>query len=378
MSAEKQLSAQELYDPFIKNGVDYFCGVPDSITGPFSHYLEEYAKDRHIITANEGNAIGLAIGYHIATGKTPLVYMQNSGLGNAIDPLVSLADRSVFGTPMVLLIGWRGQPGEKDEPHHEKQGIITPDLLRDLEIPFDILSTDPSEAEKQISQTARSATELSRPHAILLEQHSLAEYSDYDLRGNVHLLSRETALGTVLGSVNEEAVVLTGIGKISRELFEYRSDSDQDLKQDLMVVGGMGHASSIALGIAIQKPERKVFCLEGDGSVLMHLGAIASIGSLAPENFYHVVFNNGLHDSVGGVKTAAQDADIPAIARACGYKSAQSVHDAKSLVKGINEMQEVGGPALLEIKISKGARLNLTRPTITPAQNKADMMTFLG
>lgn len=377
MSTERQLSTQELYDLFINNGVDYFCGVPDSITAQFCHYLEKYAKDRHVITANEGNAIGLAIGYHIATGKTPLVYMQNSGLSNAIDPLASLADKSVFSTPMVLLIGWRGQPGVKDEPHHEKQGIITPDLLRDLEIPFDILSTDPSEAEKQISQTARSATELSRPHAILLEQHSIAEYSDDDAGGNNHLLSREVALGTVLDSVNEKAVVVAGIGKISRELFEHRLDSDHDLKQDLMVVGGMGHASSIALGIALQKPERKVFCLEGDGSALMHLGAIASIGSLAPENFYHVVFNNGLHDSVGGVKTAAQDTDIAAIARACGYKGAQSVCDAESLVKGIDEMQEAEGPALLEIKISKGARPNLTRPTITPAQNKTDMITFL-
>lgn len=377
MSAKIQLSSQALYDAFINNGVDYFCGVPDSITGPFSHYLERYAVDRHIITANEGNAIGLAIGYHIATGKTALVYMQNSGLSNAIDPLASLADRSVFSIPMVLLIGWRGQPGVKDEPHHEKQGKITPDLLRNLEIPFDILSTDPSEAEKQISQTARNAADLSRPHAILLEQHSIAEYSDYDVGDNKQLQSREAALRTVLGLVNEQAIVVAGIGKLSRELFEHRLENGQNLKKDLMVVGGMGHASSIASGIALQKPERKIFCLEGDGSMLMHLGVIANIGSLAPANFYHVIFNNRSHDSIGGVRTAAQDADIPAIAGACGYKSTQSVCDAESLIRGVNDMQEVEGPALLEIKISKRARPNLTRPTITPAQNKTEMMKFL-
>lgn len=303
--------------------------------------------------------------------------MQNSGLSNAIDPLVSLADRSVFGTPMVLLIGWRGQPGVKDEVHHEMQGKITTALLSDLEIPFKILSKDPLEAEEQISQMTSAASELSRPHAILLEKDTIEEYLDYEPEYEADSLSRELALQVVLGTADEDTCVITGIGKVSREIFENRSARGHGHEQDLMVVGGMGHASSIALGIAMQKPERRVFCLEGDGSVLMHLGALASIGSLAPPNLYHVVFNNGLHDSVGGVKTAAPEIDLQAIALACGYKWGQSVSDAASVEKAIGEMQGLKGPGLLEVKIQGGARSNLTRPTITPAQNKTDVMTFL-
>jgi len=377
MTSKNRLSAQQLYDPLVTNGVDYFCGVPDSITSPFSHFLEESTPDKHTITANEGNAIGLAIGYHIATGKIPLVYMQNSGLSNAMDPLASLADKSVFNTPMLLLIGWRGQPGIKDEPHHERQGAITPDLLKSLEIPFEILSNEPSEAERQIRDTVLNAGEQSRPYALLLEQGALAEYSKSKQEYDRFSLSREEALGVVLDFVNESSVIVTGIGKISRELFEYREHKNQGHVQDLMVVGGMGHASSIALGIAQQKPEKKVFCLEGDGSVLMHLGALPSIGSLTPANFYHIVFNNGSHDSVGGLPTSGQHADITAIARACGYGRAESVSEAQSVTTALDEMQQGKGPALLEINIRKGARPNLTRPTISPAQDKADLMTFL-
>jgi phosphonopyruvate decarboxylase len=377
MTSGKQLSSQELYDPLVTNGVDYYCGVPDSITAPFSHFLEEHASDRHVITTNEGNAIGLAIGYHIATGKIPLVYMQNSGLSNAMDPLTSLADKSVFNTPMLLIVGWRGKPGVKDEPHHEKQGVITPELLRILEIPFEVLSTEPSEAVRQIREIVKKTREQSRPYALLIEQGAIAEYTKSETERNRYSLSREEALGAVLDSMDEKAVIVTGIGKISRELFEYRKNKNQSHGQDLMVVGGMGHASSIALGIAQQKPEKKVFCLEGDGATLMHLGALPSIGSLAPANFYHIVFNNGSHDSVGGPPTASENADFAAIARACGYSKAISVSEAQSVTSAVDEMKEDDGPTLLEIKINKGARLNLTRPTISPAQNKIDLMTFL-
>ena len=328
MKTEQQLSTQELHDPLVTNGVDYFCGVPDSITGPFSHFLEDHAEGRHVITANEGNAIGLAIGYHIATGNIPLVYMQNSGLNNAIDPLASLADRSVLSTPMLLLVGWRGQPGKDDEPHHTRQGAITPELLRSLEIPFGILSRDPTEANQQVSEMVKNAGDQSRPHALLIEQDSFAEYSPAVINPSSYSMSREEAVVNIIEALDENAVIVSGIGKLSRELFEHRQKQDQDHSKDLLVVGGMGHASSIALGVAQQRPEKKVFCLDGDGSTLMHLGAIATIGNLSPANFYHIVFNNGSHDSVGGQPTTSSVIDLPAVALACGYRYAATQSEA--------------------------------------------------
>lgn len=377
MTAERRLSTQELYDPLVANGVDYFCGVPDSITGPFSHFLQDHAEDRHVITANEGNAIGLAIGYHIATGKIPLVYMQNSGLSNAIDPLASLADRSVLSTPMLLLIGWRGQPGRNDEPHHARQGAITPDLLSNLEIPFGILSHDPTEASQQVSKMIKNAGDQSIPHALLIEQGSLLDYSSNVLQVDKFPLSREEAVAIVVEALDEDAIVVAGIGKLSRELFEYRQKKDQRHDKDLLVVGGMGHASSIALGIAQQKPEHKVLCLDGDGSTLMHLGAIATIGNLSPANFYHVVFNNGSHDSVGGQPTTARNIDLSVIARACGYKYVASQSEAGLISSEATKMQQNIGPALLEVKIHLGARPDLIRPTIQPADNKEAFMSSL-
>lgn len=377
MTGEQRLSSQELYDPLVANGVDYFCGVPDTITGPFSHFLEANAKDRHVITANEGNAIGLAIGYHIATGKIPLVYMQNSGLSNAMDPLTSLADRSVLSTPMLLLVGWRGQPGRQDESHHTRQGLITPDLLHSLEIPFDTLSRDPSEANQQVSEMIKNAGDQIRPHALLIEQSSFAEYSsDIAPFGN-YPMSREEAVGTVVDALDETTIVVASIGKLSRELFEYRQKNEQDPSKDLLVVGGMGHASSIALGIAQQKPEKKIFCFDGDGSVLMHLGALATIGNLGPGNFYHVVFNNGVHDSVGGQPITARNVDLPAIARACGYRYATAQNESQLVTKEVVKIQQDVGPALLEVKVQPGARTNLTRPTIRPKENKELLMSFL-
>lgn len=377
MTADKRLSTQELYNPLVTNGVDYFCGVPDSITGPFSHFLQDHAEDRHVITANEGNAIGLAIGYHVATGKIPLVYMQNSGLSNAIDPLASLADRAVLSTPMLLLVGWRGQPGRNDETHHTRQGEITPDLLRNLQIPFDTLLRDPLEASQQVSEMIKNAGDQNRPQALLIEQGSFAEYSSVAVELGSYSMSREEAVATVEGALDENAIVVSGIGKLSRELFEYREKQGQDHSKDLLIVGGMGHASSIALGIAQQKPEKKVFCLDGDGSTLMHLGALATIGNLSPTNFYHIVFNNGSHDSVGGQPTTARNIDLSAIAHACGYKYVSSQSEAGLVSSEVVEMQRDVGPAFLEVKIHPGARSNLSRPTVQPSSNKEAFMSFL-
>jgi phosphonopyruvate decarboxylase len=373
----ERLTCKELYDSLVKHGVGYFCGVPDSIVSSFSFFLEANAKQQHFIAANEGNAIGLAIGYHAATAKTSLVYMQNSGLGNAIDPLVSLVDPSVLSVPMVLLISWRGQPGTKDEPQHIKQGAITCDLLKALGIPYVVISRQPDEVVLQIKKATNDTLKFNRPYALLLQKDTLEEYK-YDVRSpDNYPLSREEAIECVLDSLDDQDIVVSSIGKISREVYEYRDKKQQSHKKDLLSVGGMGHASSIAQGIAQQKPTRKVYCLDGDGSVLMHMGSLATIGSISLKNFHHIVFNNGLHDSVGGQPTAGFDIDLPKVAKACGYSYVVSAHKPDAIRKVLVATKKINGPVMIEIRVHSGARADLVRPSTSPSRNKESFMAFL-
>jgi len=372
-----RLPAKDLYDSLLKNGVQYFCGVPDSLVSPFSFFLEANAKKQHVIAANEGNAIGLAIGYHVATGKVPLVYMQNSGLGNAVDPLVSLVDPSVLSIPMVLLISWRGQPGKKDEPQHAKQGAITCDLLKTLDIPYVVLSGQPDEAALQINKVAKASMRSKSPYALLLEKDTLEEYK-YDVRPLTNYpLSREEAIKCIVDNLDDSDIIVASIGKISRELYERRDKKHQSHKKDLLIVGGMGHASSIAMAIAEQKPNRAIYCLDGDGSVLMHMGSLATVGSSSLKNFYHVVFNNGLHDSVGGQPTAGFDIDLLMVAKACGYAHIVAANEETAIKNALLRTKSLGGPVMLEIRVHSGARDDLVRPAISPEKNKQAFMDFL-
>jgi len=374
---EQKLSSEKLYNSFAENGVSYFCGVPDSLVSPFSLFLEANAKEHHTITANEGNAIGLAIGYHAATAKIPLVYMQNSGLGNAVDPLVSLVDSSVLSIPMLLLIGWRGQPGTKDEPQHAKQGAITGDLLKILNIPYVVLSRRPNEAARQVEKSVSHSIKSKSPYALLVEKDTLEGYK-YDARPlSNYPLSREEAIKCVVDNLDDSDIIIASIGKASRELYEYRDEKQQSHRRDLLIVGGMGHASSIAMAIAQQKPNRKVYCLDGDGSVLMHMGSLATIGTKGLKNFYHIVFNNGLHDSVGGQPSAGFDIDLPAVAKACGYLRVVSAHEPNATTKALVATKKINGPVMIEVRIRSGARLDLARPSISPSGNKESFMAFL-
>lgn len=370
-----RLSSRVLYDIFAKAGVDYFCGVPDSTLSSFGSFLETHAANQHDIAANEGNAIGLAVGYHLATSKLPLVYMQNSGIGNALDPLVSLADPSVMSIPMILLIGWRGQPGKKDEPQHHKMGSVTQNLLETLEIPYVVLVSDPTEAARQIKAAVNSALREQRPMALLVEDGLLDTYDKTESKSD-YSMSREDALEAVLGSIPAYDAIVATNGKVGRELFEHRDSNSLGHEKDLLIVGAMGHASSIALGIAKQT-RRRVYCIDGDGAVLMHLGALAIIGSQRPSNFCHIVMNNGVHDSTGGQQSVGFDVDLPMVAKAAGYKRTYSVEDSESLAKALNEAKELKGPVFIEVRVRAGARLDLTRPTISPIDNKEDFMKFL-
>ena len=364
-----------------ENGVDFFAGVPDSLLKNMCAYITDHFDTAHnIITANEGAAIGLAAGHYLATGQPACVYMQNSGEGNIINPLASLTDQEVYNIPVLLLIGWRGRPGVHDEPQHVKQGKITTGLLNVMGINYEVLAKDEDKAEKQIAKAIR-ALQNKDAFALVIEKDTFDDYKLQNVEVNNLTMSREEALQTVAAALGEKDCIVSTTGMISRELFEYRAAMNQGHERDFLTVGSMGHASQIALGVALAQPERRVWCFDGDGAVIMHMGSMAIVANKAPKNYVHVVFNNGAHDSVGGQPTVGLKIDLPAVASAVGYKTAISVDNKEELVKQLStlnsKLSTVGGPILLEVKVKKGNRKDLGRPTTTPIQNKDALMQFL-
>lgn len=372
------VSVETAYKTFVHNGVDFFTGVPDSLLKNICAYITDNAPgEKHIIAANEGAAVGIASGYYMASGRIPLVYMQNSGLGNTVNPLLSLADEKVYSLPLLLMIGWRGEPGTKDEPQHKKQGEVTLGLLDAMKIPYVILDSEEDEALAQIHDIIVSVKEKSFPHAIIIRKDTFGKYKLQKEARNEYPLSREEALKLVVDNLTDSDVVVSTTGKLSRELFEYRELKGQGHERDFLTVGSMGHSSSIALGIAIEKRDRNVYCLDGDGAFIMHMGALSNVGHLSLTNYRHIVFNNGAHESVGGQPTLGFELDIPAISKACGYKYAVTVSEKEEILSAIRHLKDVQGPALVEIRVKIASRDNLGRPTNTPVKNKKCLMEFL-
>ncbi|MDB5179284.1 MAG: putative biosynthesis related phosphoenolpyruvate decarboxylase [Patescibacteria group bacterium] len=371
-----KLSPKELYESLLGAGVTFFTGVPDSLLSSFGFYLQDHAG-RHIIAANEGNAVGLAIGHYAATTELPLVYMQNSGLTNAMNPLVSLAGPSVMSIPMILMIGWRGEPGTRDEPQHTKLGSITTALLDDLDIPYVILAGSASKAIEQIESMVRTARDGQRAVAILVRAGTLASYAPRSHPKNSYELAREAAITTVLDQLTPYDIVISTTGKASREVAEYIRSDGEPGPPSLLVVGAMGHASSIALAVALDRASQRVICLDGDGAAIMHLGALTTIGTSEANNLCHIVLNNGSHESVGGQPTAGFAVNLVEIARACGYAKSISVENGEQLTQAIKSTQDVACPTFIEVRIAQGSRSDLGRPTESPAENKQRFMNNL-
>ncbi len=370
------INPEYFYNYLVKNKVEFFTGVPDSLLKDICAYITDHAsKQNHIIAANEGNAIGLAAGYHIATNKIPLVYMQNSGIGNTVNPLLSLMDADVYKIPVLLMIGWRGE--KKDEPQHVKQGKVTQDLLDAMKIPYLVLDVDQKNAQKQIDKALLKIKETNTAFAIIIRKGTFEKYSIKQKIKSNYSLYREDAVKIIIDQLSGDELIVSTTGKTSRELFEYREELNQKHNADFLTVGSMGHASQIALGIAINKPKRKIICIDGDGAVLMHMGGFAIIGSQSPKNFLHIIINNGAHESVGGQPTVGFDIDIPKIALANNYKFAISVSSSEELKETLNNMKDDNYPALIEVMVKVGARENLGRPTIKPVDNKKDFMQNL-
>lgn len=365
---------------FVKQlNADFFTGVPDSQLRALCDYLvNEYGVDpkHHIIAANEGNSAAIAAGYHLATKKVPVVYMQNSGQGNIINPVASLLNDKVYAIPCIFVIGWRGEPGVHDEPQHIFQGAVTLKLLDDMDIANFVVdkTTDVSAVAAQIKAwqpLLRSGKQV----AFVIKKGALS-YADKVEYKNNNSLNREDVIRRI-SEVSEKDPVVSTTGKASRELFEIRENKGQEHKYDFLTVGSMGHSSSIALGIALNKPSQKIWCIDGDGAALMHMGAMAVIGSTKPRNLVHIVINNGAHETVGGMPTVSDNIDLPSIAKACGYVHAVSVCDMEGLNRELKNAKNSECPAFIEVKCSIGSRSDLGRPTTTALENKNNFVEYL-
>ena len=358
-------------------GIEFFAGVPDSLLKNLCAYItDSIARENNIIAANEGGAVALAAGYHLATGKVGCVYMQNSGEGNAVNPLLSLMDADVYNMPLLLVIGWRGEPGVHDEPQHVKQGKVTLSMLQTMGIPYVVLDES---WEEQVDEALRVIKETNGIYALIVRKGTFADYQLQNQISSLLPLGREEAIKIVVDKLRKDDIVVSTTGMISRELFEYREAKRQGHAHDFLTVGSMGHASQIALGIALQKPNRRVIVFDGDGALLMHMGGMAIIGDYCPKNLVHVVFNNGAHDSVGGQPTVGQKIDVEAIAKAVGYTDVVSVDNEMALCCAMNHVNnaDVEGTSFINVNVRKGNRKDLGRPTTTPVENKQALMKNL-
>lgn len=360
-------------------GCDFYTGVPDSQLKALCDYLTNtFGIDpaRHIIAANEGNCAALAAGYHLATGKVPLVYMQNSGEGNIINPAASLLNNRVYAIPVVFVIGWRGEPGVHDEPQHIYQGKVTVRLLEDMDIrPFIVDKNTTEDELEAVMREFRSVLQNGKCVAFVVRKGALS-YAEKTAYQNGYSMTREDIIRHVVNVSGEDPIVST-TGKASRELFEIRVANGQGHQYDFLTVGSMGHASSIAMGVALNRTERKIWCVDGDGAALMHMGSMAVIGAHKPPNLVHVVVNNGAHETVGGMPTVAGRIDLVAIAKACGYPYAVSADTYESLDSALQEAKRRQELSFIEAKCAIGARENLGRPTSTPWENKRAFMRCL-
>jgi phosphonopyruvate decarboxylase len=373
------INSKDFYQELRNNNINFFTGVPDSLLSPLCSYLYNNCNDKeHIIAANEGTACANAIGYHLATNKTPVVYMQNSGLGNAYNPLVSLCNEKILSIPMLIIIGWRAEIKEnnqqqKDEPQHQHQGMITTSTLKAMNIDFEILDKNSNYKEK-ITQIIGKINSQKKPGALVVRKDSFNKCDLVRPQENLDL-SREQAIKIIAKNLSPNTPIVATTGKSSRELFEHREQTNQGHQQDFLTVGGMGHASQIAFGIALHKPQTKVCCIDGDGAFLMHMGGIGRLATC--NNIIHILIVNESHDSVGGLPTAKENINYQELGKACGYKHVSKIETAPDLENKITKLTQVNGSSLVVIKTNRKSRKDLGRPHISPKNNKTNFMNFL-
>lgn len=350
------LNQKKVFECLAQHGVTYFTGVPDSYLNGFCNFALANCGERNVITANEGNAVALAAGHYLASREIPLVYMQNSGEGNAVNPLASLVDKDVYAIPMILLIGWRGQGGsEPNHPQHKLQGEITTSLLDILHIPYTILTDSDDEFASTVDTAVKYCTEHRVPYAFIASKGVMADPDKLNNVDDVYPMSREEAIEIILDHMPEDTIYSATTGRATRELFFLREKRNETKAHDFLNVGAMGHAGSVAIGIALSKPNRKVVALDGDCAAIMHMGAMTMMSKLDAPNFIHVVLNNGAHESVGGQPSAGHLIDWTRIAEACGYETVHSpVTTREELIKAVNTLRVCGKASFIDCRIHKG------------------------
>lgn len=371
------LSSNRLYKILRKNGINFFTGVPDSLLKNFCYFISKnVSKNNHIISANEGTSLSLAAGYHLATNKIPFVYLQNSGIGNLINPLLSLSDKNVYSIPMIIMVGWRGEPKNKDEPQHMTQGKITISMIKTLKKKFKIINGSKDDYSK-IENLIKITKKEKQPVFIVVKKNTFEKYN-FDKKIDKKLITREQAIENLIDNLDDSFRIVSSTGMISRELYEVRKKKNEKKCKDFLTVGSMGHSSQIALGIALNS-NKKIICLDGDGSFLMHMGGISTIGSIKLNNFYHIMLNNKVHESVGGQPTTANTTDFCAIAKACGYKKIygplRSKKQIQKIFKSIKKIKKT--PVFIEIQVNSFARKDVGRPKEKPIDNKLRFMKDL-
>lgn len=372
------MRAQELLQNLEHMGIKVITGVPDSTLKAFCDGLQLHGENfRHYVAVNEGAAVGIAMGSYLASGKPACVYLQNSGIGNIVNPLTSLANSEIYGIPMLFIIGWRGEPGVKDEPQHVFMGKITCRMMETLEVPYAVIDKNTtSEKLQEILEEADQHLKKQEQFAIIVKKGTFDSDEKF-VWDNGCSLGREQALGSLLELLPENACIVSTTGKISRELYEQSNRRKGSHENLFMTVGGMGHASMIAYGIAQENPGRRVICVDGDGAVLMHMGTLPFIASKASENFVHVVMNNRAHESVGAMPTDCGSVSLSEMAKAAGYKKVSRVQNENELKQAAELLRESEGPVFLEIQVSLGSRADLGRPAETARENRDDFMDYL-
>lgn len=370
-------SCKHVCETLKRSGFVFHTGVPCSILKGYVDYVRSDPSLEHVTATSEGEACAIASGYHLATGGFPVVYMQNSGEGNCVNPLTSLLDGEVYCIPTLLLVSWRGEPGTKDEPEHTKMGRITVKLLETLEIPFSVLPEDAQGVEKAVSEAAKHLKEEGSPYAILVRRGVIDKYEKAADGRFGYAMTREEALKLAVESMDERSVVVSTTGETSRELFEHTAEKGRGHGRNFYTIGSMGCAAGIALGIALKKPGLKVYVFDGDGAVLMKMGTLASIGRRMPANLYHIVFDNESYGSTGAQPTASSSARLDKVALGCGYRGACMVSEKTAFIECLENMRTRKGPFMLVVKVAPGSRKGLGRPTTTPAQNKRAFMDYL-
>lgn len=351
--------AEDLIDTLKKSKISFFTGVPDSVLKNFTNCLDNFSRKKHVVATNEGSAVSLGIGYHLSTKKIPCIYLQNAGLSNAINPLISIANKKVYSIPLLLIIGWRGSPKKPDEPQHLAKGKITPKLLKLLNINF--CSLKEKKDLKKLKKIIKKANYTKRIVACLIEKDILKTEKKKNENKNISLLLRSDFIKRFLNLIPKKCKIISTTGYTSRELMALRQEFKNNKGKDFYMVGGMGHSSSVAIGYALNS-KSQVFCLDGDGSILMHLGTLRTIGYLKNKNFKHVILNNNSHESVGGQTTNAAGIDFKKLSSSIGYNNYFKITSKNKIETSIKKFIRSTGPSLLEVRIKKGSLKNLPRP----------------